>query len=39
MDGKGPKVWRVISKVRTVMAWLLIAAFVSMMLAENQIRG
>lgn len=39
MDRKGPKVWRVISQVRTVTAWLVIASFVSMMLAEDQIRG
>jgi hypothetical protein len=39
MDRKGSKVWRVISQVRTVTAWLVIAAFVSMMIAENQIRG
>ena len=39
MDRTGSKVWRVISQVRTVTAWLVIAAFVSMMLAEDQIRG
>ncbi len=39
MDRKGPKVWRAISQVRTVTAWLVIAAFVSMMLAEDKIRG
>lgn len=39
MDRKDSKVWRAIARVRTVTAWLVIAAFVSMMIAENQIRG
>jgi hypothetical protein len=39
MDRTRSKVWRAISQVRTVTAWLVIAAFVSMMIAETQIRG
>jgi hypothetical protein len=39
METRGAKIWRVVSKIRTVTAWLIIPAFISMLVAEDRIRG
>lgn len=39
METRGAKIWRVVSSIRTVTAWLVIVALVSMLAAEEMIRG
>lgn len=39
METRGAKIWRVVSRIRTVTAWLVILAFISLLVAEEMIRG
>lgn len=39
METRGSKIWRVVSQIRTVTAWLVILAFISLLVAEEMIRG
>ena len=39
MEMSGSKIWRVVSQIRTVAAWLVLVAFISLLGAEETIRG
>jgi hypothetical protein len=39
METKRSNIWGVVSKIRTVTAWLVIAAFISLLTTEEMIRG
>jgi hypothetical protein len=39
METRGAKIWRIVSRIRTVTAWLVIVAFILLLALEDTIRG